>query len=342
MDCIFQETRFYVYCGTLALLSIVSLSIFLVQFITVFCLLSRCRPSLVPERQGMKRMGSEAPLLHPVESMEQDFEDLRNVSFIRSEMDKNAIEAIYGPNEIAEASLSVERSVQGEVRLESRRSRPGPGKVTDAAAVFENETAVQRRPVQKSAKFETDRKKIKLLSQNFHEGSQIPSGLVAKPEKEEPVEPPPEERVKKSQPKKAPVPRRHKDPPSVFKMRKERDDFLDDEFADLVEQTNQRLAEYTLAGVVPGEVSIFANQRITEKHINKSKFEFNQAALNQQKPEAHTRKVSDQKNLLLMAQSVCDDFDTDILGKKSLDTSLLSVATRATDITAVSREHVYS
>ena len=258
--------------------------------------------------------------------------EFRDNSLLRKEFDRVALEAIYGGDYRLDTVLSEEGATGSPLR--GRR-------VAERANVFENPSAATAVPVRQLNLRNITRRRTNELSQKFQGDPNVPTGLQLKPGKSEetkeeepvsvPAEPEPAKGIKAKRPAK-----RYKDPPSVFKGRHQREAFLDVEFVDLVDQTNKRLAEYTLAGVEETDMQIFANQHLTEKNIKRSQLEFEKTTFQSPGREIPTRKTSDHKSILLAAKSVLDDIDFDLSVKK--DASLHSVASRGTEVTSMSHE----
>lgn len=328
MDC---ETTFIVFCCILAVCILIN-SIFTASHVIIIATLTFHKRPLLPDASidDLKSV-SNTPLLFQKRSKSAPAHgqvvtnQLHVDSLVLKASDRLAVEAIYGTD-----GLEVEVSQVREIHSSPIRR----GKVAEKANIFENPQATT--PTRTVKKTEYEKRRVNELSDRFKSDSHIPKGLQLKQPKVEDTPPnTPEDRPKSPPPKKKKT-KFVKDPPSVFKLRQQRDDFLDPEFVQIMEQTNKRLAEYTLAGVVSDDVQIFANQHLTQTNIKRSQLEFNKTAFLSQTKDTHTRKLSDHKNMMLMAQSVSDDFDFDIAEKKA--TSMQSVASRQTEITALSQD----
>ena len=334
MACTFELTRFFIYCCVLGLLIILCF-IFIIIYIIATLIIIR-NSDLYQAKEDISddlKAGSQTLLLFTkrkskirdsrAEVVPHQF---RDNSLVRKEFDRVALEAIYGADyEIELASL--EKDILGS------HSR---GRVAERANIFENPSVAT--PTHQLNLRDRPKRRTSDLSKKFQGDPSVPTGLQLKPEKVEehiedqtnkPLEPPQVIKPKRGA-------RRYKDPPSVFKGRHQREEFLDVEFAELVDQTNKRLADYTLAGIEESDVQIFANQHLTEKNIKRSKLEFEKTTFHAKGKGIPTRKTSDQKSMLLIAKSVLEDIDFDLAVKK--DHSLHSVASYGTETTALSRD----
>ena len=325
MDC---ELTFIIFCAVLVI-SILIHSIFTITYVIIILTLTFRKQQQLPDND-LKSV-SNTPLLFPKSSKGGNEQNLvvanqLNVdSVLMGTTDRFAVQAIYGS-----PPLEVESILVKEVHT----SPIGRGKVAEKTNIFENPKTTA--PTRTVGKLNIEKRRVNELSGKFKSHSLIPKGLQLKQPKVEDTPPNTPEEIPKDPPPKKKKTKLVKDPPSVFKLRHERDDFLDSEFVQIMEQTNKRLADYTLAGVVSDDVEIFANQHLTQTNIKHSQLEFNKTAFLSKGKDTHSRKPSDHKNMMLMAQSVYDDFDFDLAEKKA--TSLQSVTSRQTEITAISQD----
>ena len=328
MDC---AGTFIVYCCVL-IISILINSIFTTTYIVLIVTLTFRKQPLLPPDASIDDLKSvsDTPLLSPRRSKGGDVQNqvanqLNADSVLIGTTDRFAMEAIYGTT-----ALEVESSLVKEAQV----SRIGRGKLAEKTNIFENPKTIA--PTRTKENIEIEKRRVNELSGKFKLDSLIPKGLQLKQPKVEDTPPNTPEEVPKSPPTKKKKTKIAKDPPSVFKLKHQRDEFLDPEILQIMEQTNRRLADYTLAGVVSDDVQIFANQHLTQTNIKQSQLEFNKTAFLSKSKDTHTRKLSDHKNMMLMAQSVYDDFDFDGAEKKA--TSMQSVTSRHTEVTSISQD----
>ena len=330
MDCTFEQTRFLVHCSLLGIL-IISCFIFLIIYIIATIIIIR-NSQVWQTKEDLSddmKTCSNTPLIfsnRKPRSLKPEVapNEFRDNSLVRKKFDRIALDVIYGADYEIE-SVSSEKGKLGS---------PSRGRVAERAVIFENPSVAT--PTQQLDIKDATKRRTNELSKKFRDDPNVPTGLLLKPGKPEgnkedeltdiPAEPP--------KPKK-PV-RKYKDPPSVFKGRHQREEFLDVEFVELVEQTNKRLAEYTLAGVEETDVQIFANQHLTEKNIKRSKLEFDKTTLQSEGKQIPIRKISDQKSMLLTAKSVLDDIDFELTVKKNA--SLESMLSGRTQVTNMSQD----
>ncbi|KAI6650456.1 hypothetical protein LOD99_5893 [Oopsacas minuta] len=330
MVCTFVE--FIAFASVLGVCIIIN-TIFIIVYAIILVCVQTHKSTPVTPIDDLKSV-SQSPLLSDKKTPEsglpapcsgQVFTNVhREQSIVRKQLDRVAMEAIYGADNL-------------ELELHRPREIPIGGKISEKANIFENPQIST--PTRDVPKLDLEKGKVNELSHKFKSGHNIPIGLQYKQKQVEeaiPEVPEEEKKEKKKAPKPKKVQKAAKDPPSVFKGRHQRDEFLDSEFAELMDQTNKRLAEYTLAGIVEPDVQIFANQHLTQQNIKHSQLEFNKTAFLSKTIDTHSRKLSDQKNMILMAQSVFDDFDYETDEKKA---SLKSVNSQKTEVTDLSQEY---